>query len=579
MRKIFFILFLFISYVSSGQNCSQIRRVCRIGNDNELFWNTPGVLPCGTFKEYRIFARDKTTDPFVQLRMEPNIGTLFYNHSNANVPNNKNWEYFIQIVSDCGGVENYCYTDTQNISVFKLPKSNIAFVSVNPITNEPIIYWEKNSYPSFWYMDLYNDTLIKNAILDTFFVDNVSRGNPQQQSLKYVIAAVDSCTNRWSYDIADYHKTIHLQSQIDTCKNIITLNWSKYVGWNNNIDKHYIYKKVNNTSFILIDSVNGTSLGYTDKLISLNNTYTYYVTAVNSINNIYKSNSNTITKVSGIRDNTTAIVISAISLESGNIELIVNKSNTSDIDTLIIQKSFDNTSFFNFKALKNQTSPFIFKDLNETGDKRVFYKVINKTTCAEYKDTTVASTNIVVQGSQEASKNLISWNHYFTWNSGIDKYTLLRETRVNNLIINPFSQIAQTLDSFYNDDLGSSFTVGNSYCYMVIGQEKNTGYKSKSNEVCLIGGLIVYFPDGIISSTENRVFKPIGVYIDYSKSNMIIYNRWGSAIKSISDLNQGWDLTDENNNFVAADTYVYEAQIVGLDGKQLRKSGTITVLR
>lgn len=579
MKNLFFILSLFIAGVSSAQNCSQIRRVCRIGNDNELFWNAPTALPCGIFKEYRVFARDKTTDPFVQLSTEPNMGTLSYNHTNANVPSNKNWEYFVQIVSDCGGVENYCYTDTQNISVFKLPKSNIAFVTVNPATNEPVIHWEKNTYPSFWYVDLYNDTLVKNAILDTFFIDNVSRGNPQIQSLKYVIAAVDSCTNRWSYDATDYHKTMFLQSQIDTCKNKISLTWSKYVGWGNDISKHYIYKNTNNTSFILIDSVDGTTLSYTDNLVSLNNTYTYYVTALNSINNTYKSNSNTITRISGVRDNTTNIIISEVSLENGNIELIINKNNNSDIDTLIIQKSFDNYSFFTIKTIKSQLSPFTFKDASENGERRVFYKIINRNTCAEYKDTTVSSTNIVIKGSQEATKNLIAWNHYFTWNNGIDKYTLLRETRVNNLVINPFSQIAQTLDSFYNDDLGSSFTVGNSYCYMVIGQEKSTGYKSKSNEVCMIGGLIVYFPDGIISSTENRVFKPVGVYIDYTKSSMVIYNRWGSAIKSISDLNQGWDLTDENNNFVAPDTYVYEAQIIGLDGKQLRKSGTITVLR
>jgi hypothetical protein len=126
-----------------------------------------------------------------------------------------------------------------------LPKSSIAYVTVDIDSELPVIIWEKNSYPSFWYVDLFNDNSIKTSILDTFFIDKVSGGNPKTNPLKYVIAAVDSCTNRWDYITQDFHYTINLKGSIDTCTNSVTINWSQYIGWKDPVSYYYIYKMVN----------------------------------------------------------------------------------------------------------------------------------------------------------------------------------------------------------------------------------------------------------------------------------------------------------------------------------------------
>ena len=60
---------------------------------------------------------------------------------------------------------------------------------------------------------------------------------------------------------------------------------------------------------------------------------------------------------------------------------------------------------------------------------------------------------------------------------------------------------------------------------------------------------------------------------------MNIYNRWGLLVKEINDLNIGWDLTDLNDNFAESETYIYEANIIGLDGKEVNKKGTVTIIR
>jgi hypothetical protein len=38
-------------------------------------------------------------------------------------------------------------------------------------------------------------------------------------------------------------------------------------------------------------------------------------------------------------------------------------------------------------------------------------------------------------------------------------------------------------------------------------------------------------------------------------------------------------ITDLNNNFAETETYVYEANIIGLDGKEVNKKGTVTIIR
>ena len=55
------ILFLFIFEIcnASAQSCSKLRRICRANLNNEIFWRYNLSVPCGTFKEYRIFGRDK----------------------------------------------------------------------------------------------------------------------------------------------------------------------------------------------------------------------------------------------------------------------------------------------------------------------------------------------------------------------------------------------------------------------------------------------------------------------------------------------------------------------------------------
>jgi hypothetical protein len=327
----------------------------------------------------------------------------------------------------------------------------------------------------------------------------------------------------------------------------------------------------------MIDSVTNNITNYIDK-ISTNEVVDYYVAAVNSKNLKYRSCSNNTTFTTGIRNSNQNLKINYVTL-SNNININFGYNTSSDLKSIDVFKSTDGQNYSLFKTINNSLSPINEIDLLENGNRRVYYYLVSKNTCGLFTDTSPVSTNIILENLQELGTNKLWWNKYFTWNSGVEKYVIYRETRLNDVITKPFNQKGITVDSNYIDNVMNEDMSVEKLCYKLIAVENITGFTSASNSVCIVGGLAVFFPSAVVSRSNSSNFKPVGVFIDYSLSKMNIYNRWGILIKEISDLKIGWDLTDLNNNFAETETYVYEANIIGLDGKEVNKKGTVTIIR
>jgi gliding motility-associated-like protein len=120
------------------------------------------------------------------------------------------------------------------------------------------------------------------------------------------------------------------------------------------------------------------------------------------------------------------------------------------------------------------------------------------------------------------------------------------------------------------------------YCIRAIENNIQAPFNRKdssySNVECVTADPIVYFPNAIQLNGFNTVFLPQGVFIDYSKSYFLIYDRWGQLLYETNDIRKGWDGT-ANGELVQSDVYAYKAVIIGLNGKILNFDGTITVLK
>ncbi len=63
-----------------------------------------------------------------------------------------------------------------------------------------------------------------------------------------------------------------------------------------------------------------------------------------------------------------------------------------------------------------------------------------------------------------------------------------------------------------------------------------------------------------------------------SKVELSIFNRWGEEIFRSTDRLAGWDGTYKGQ-LQNPTVYTYVAAITYLDGKQIQKKGTVTILR
>lgn len=570
-----------------ANSCVQIRHVCRNSFDNIIRWTAPANMPCpgGVFVEYRLYASTKKTDPYQRLLTQPDYYNTEFVHINANAlpAGNQPWSYYFVLVYTCAGVADSCYSDTIDVDLTQAETVVLDSVSVDPNTGKVVAGWRWNKSPDFWRFSVYCLSLVLPELgntRDTIFVDSTSGTSPSDSSIKYNLASLDSCSNRPGS--GPMHQTIHLYGSIDTCARKATLNWNHYVGWSA-IREYHIFKEINGAGLSFLQRLSSNQNTFTDVDLPLKAVVRYYVRAIKDSPITASSSSNIIILNNGLRDENKVTYLNYISTKGEEIELSLNKDLKENISKVLVQHRLSSSGFSDEKTILNtEPTPYIFPSNRNPGITN-YYRAISFNNCGLPYDTSNTSSNIVLSVQGAAGHNLLWWTRYFTWNTGVKDYTVYRESRDNGAVVVPFVAIGTTSDSFFLDDSGTE-KAGLTLCYRVVANQ-NPGSPfgviehSSSNEHCLNGGLTAYFPNAVRMRSGMGSFKPVGTNIDFSKSSLIIYDRWGNLLKSISDNPLEWDLKDSSGNTVQAGIYYYRCSLVGLNGiDTLQKDGFLTII-
>ncbi|OYU97583.1 MAG: hypothetical protein CFE21_04625 [Bacteroidetes bacterium B1(2017)] len=497
-----------------------------------------------------------------------------YTHVNANVPTTKAWEYFIVYQKLCGIDTILCYSDTLPIDDQKPDSTILDSVSVDPITDEIYLGWTSNKTPDFSSYYLYNydrtDPRLIENFRDTIYIDKNPPFSPKSRSLSYDITSSDSCDNRRDYGKYK-HQTIYLNASIDTCLNSITLNWTAYVGWQASV--YYIYRKTNSGSFVLIDSVSGSTLVYTDKNRPINSTFEYFVrTQKVGYPKITSTSNGTFILKSGSSANPTLTEIELVTNNNNDkIEISIKKNPLSyyqSINLMKIQAPFSPVLIHTYVG-----SDIIFEDLSSLNTNRNEYFLLSKNVCGIITDTSVKSGNMVLSLLPNTNDISLSWNSYFTWNAGIKEYIIYRATG-NNIseATNYLALGSPQNDTSLLDPKISESTV----CYQVAAYSNNN-IVSRSNKACYVKTGKIYYPNALTQSGANKQFTFIGEGIDLAKSTIEIYNRWGQLEYNKENISEPWDGRNNSKDLVPVGVYFFIAHIN--QGQQtIEIHGNITVL-
>jgi hypothetical protein len=571
-RTIVFILLI----IAINANAQKIKfsRVCNGGNNNLLSWQITQDT-CTLIEPLSLFAKDIITSPYIFLAGNILSTSGSYVHINANVPSTKEWKYYISYKTKCGVDTIQINTDSLGVDNEKPDSTILDSVSVDPINNTVLLGWTSNRTPDFSSYYLYNydrtDPRLIENYKDTFFTD-LTPIDPRTKSLTYDITSSDSCDNRKEY--GNYkHQTIHLTVIIDTCSNTANLNWTQYVGWQT--EKHEIYRNINNTGFVKINSVLGSEFSYLDKNLPKNSTLQYFIRAYKTpIGNKATSSSNSNIPInSGKSQNPfNTKILQVTNNSNNNLEITIVKnplSNYSSIDIYREEPNGVTSLIYTLSASEDK-----YADMSANNQNTYKYYVVSKNVCGDIADTSEISNNIVLKTFETDIDYLLRWGRYFTWNKGVKEYVIYRATGDNISNATNFLALASsTLDTNFLD----LKTINSTTCYYVTAKEDGGQGLSKSNTSCLNKKGEIYYPNAIVIGGVNQNFTFIGYSIDLSKTTIYIYNRWGQQEYGTTNFEKGWDGRNQSGNFVSPGVYFFTAEVdQGLEKQKI--NGNITVL-
>jgi hypothetical protein len=157
--------------------------------------------------------------------------------------------------------DDIVFAKVTDFNVLKVNNPEICVVSaengknkivVNPVDNISKYIFYKNSVTGS-----YDSIGFVNQNSSVSFIDNESV--PAKQSYQYKVKGMDVCGN--STVISDSHQSIHLMVYAGV-NQVWNLNWSAYYA----ADYFRLYRGANVANLILFDSVNSSTLAYTDLL-------------------------------------------------------------------------------------------------------------------------------------------------------------------------------------------------------------------------------------------------------------------------------------------------------------------------
>ena len=574
----------------SSQGFSQsalIRRVCSFrGTQNHLFWY-PFKDTCDDFKKVVIHAKEDKFSTYKVIDSVLNWNMTEYLHKNAIAF--QNGFYYLEYVVKCGGVTKSYFSDTTQVDLFTPGAVTPDSVSVDLDGNIEIGWTKEGSKDNKGYIiylvkgaDNYPvDTVL--GQLSTFFLDKKDNGGGGP--LQFKLAVLDSCDNVGP--LGNYHQTVYVGSKQDSCKKIVELSWTPYIGWSAGVNKYDIFVSKDPLSgYSLIGSTTG--LSYAVSGLSNYTNYYFFIRAHQNGKTAFSSSSNKISVTTNFQQNLLYLYISTVSVTDQGVLVKWVVSQPSEIGYFEISRSKNPGVYYKIRTIvSNGAKEYSFLDTETDPSSDLWYYQIRAVnTCGSVAGNSNISHNIILTLVKNDKGRYLSWNDYGTWRGGVAGYHVNRLSgdEAGNEVKDNIGDATNSLLRYIDTETVFGYRK-TGVCYYVQAFEGDTNRLglselSNSNKVCFIDPPIVYVPN-VFNPYEggvNIVFRPSLINVDTAISLMQVYNRWGERIKTITNIAKGWDGYLSNGKLAESGVYMYYLIIKGLDGSIQSYKGTFTLL-
>ncbi|KPK80727.1 MAG: hypothetical protein AMS27_16255 [Bacteroides sp. SM23_62_1] len=165
-------------------------------------------------------------------------------------------------------ISNACGVDsTSPATIYLAPQ--ICMVTVDPLTGNNLVVWEKNSIAPISYYNIYRESkyagiydLLTTIPYDQLSIYNDSTADPTSRAYLYKITATDTSDYETAMDLCKTHKTIHLLVTMNPETKATQLDWDRYVGFE--YGTYEIFRSDTTINFLSIDAMSSSTSTWSD---------------------------------------------------------------------------------------------------------------------------------------------------------------------------------------------------------------------------------------------------------------------------------------------------------------------------
>ncbi|UII23827.1 gliding motility-associated C-terminal domain-containing protein [Fulvivirga ligni] len=225
-----------------------------------------------------------------------------------------------------------------------------------------------------------------------------------------------------------------------------------------------------------------------------------------------------------------------------------------------------------FEIIGSSPSPTYTDSELLTSEASYCYQIGSTDECGNSSSQSTSACSILLTGNFNNDNTVnLQWSDYTGYVNGISSYIIEK-----NYPGSPVTTIDAGNNISYQgpDDNDNEQVV----IYRIIAQANDNVESSISNTITLIKPNNIYYPNAFSPDNNgtNDTFEINGKYI--TSFALKIYNRWGELIFATEDMNEAWNGT-LNGKELPLGTYAFIAEMTDMAGRDIKKTGTIMLIR